>query len=143
MDYQILEDSLSYFEDKINVCFYHSFYLGLKNIYSDIFDFKLLLEFKETNDYFTSIGKFLLEYPKLYHHLIKHDSKLKNILNNLVLGIFELENNKAKIVSYIKLYNLNKNDLSSIFCFENNLKNEDKIINIINYQEHFDPIIFS
>ena len=50
--YYILQESMSNYKNKKNICFYHSFYLYLKQYYNNIISFEQFLQFKNTNDYF-------------------------------------------------------------------------------------------
>lgn len=135
--YYILQESMSNYKNKKNICFYHSFYLYLKQYYNNIISFEQFLQFKNTNDYFISIQEFLNEYNLLYKYLIKFDKNIKNILNNLILGIAKLENNKANIIGFIKLDKNNKHN----YILNNVLKYTDKPIILLNHNEHFDPIV--
>lgn len=136
-NFYILEDSLSEFEDKINVCFYHSFYIYLKNYYKNLCDFKIFLEFKDTKDYFTSIKDFIYNYSLLYNHLIKIHPDIKQLLNELVLGISILKDNHIVYIdNFIKLNDI----LDNKIVFTKNIKNYKPII-LLNENEHFLPII--
>ena len=137
-EYYLIEESFSNFEDKENVCFFHSFYIYLKKYYPNLMSFIDFLNFKESNNYFTSIQKFLEDYPCLYQHLIDNNKNIKHILDKLVLGIATLEedeNNKAKIIGFIKLKSSNK------MIFKKQLDKKDKPIILLNQNEHFDPIM--
>lgn len=137
-NYYLLKESISDFQEKENVCFYHSFYLYLHEYYSKIISFEEFLQFKNTNNYFTSIQEFIEDYPLLYDFLIKKDIHIKPILDNLVLGIATLENNKAKLNGFIKLKkNINEKNLLLKYI----LNKTDKPIILLNQNEHFDPIM--
>lgn len=135
-DYYLIEESFSDFEDKDNVCFFHSFYIYLKKYYPNLMSFRDFLNFKECNNYFTSIQEFLEDYPYIYQHLIDNNQNIKKILDKLVLGIATLEeDNKAKIVGFIKLMSSDK------IIFKQYLNKKDKPIILLNQNEHFNPIM--
>ncbi|ADO67439.1 hypothetical protein crov405 [Cafeteria roenbergensis virus] len=139
-NYYLLEESISDFENKQNVCFYYSFYIYLKRYYPNLMSFKNFLNFKKCTNYFTSIQEFLEEFPLLYQHLLNNNINIKNILDQLVLGIATIENNKAKIISFIKLTSPNNYEYNK-FIFKYNLNMDDKPIIILNQNEHFNPIM--
>ena len=135
-EYYLIEESISDFEDKENVCFYNSFHIYLKKYYPNLMSFRDFLNFKECNNYFTSIQEFLEDYPYIYQHLIDNNQNIKKILDKLVLGIATLEeDNKAKIVGFIKLMSSDK------IIFKQYLNKKDKPIILLNQNEHFNPIM--
>lgn len=137
--FYILEESITNYKDKINVCFYHSFYIYLKKYYPDICDFDTFLKFKDTNDYFTSIHQFILEYTKLYNYLIDIHFEIKHILDKLVLGICLLDENTkfVKLEGFIKLNYILDNKIN----FVSNIDKSDLPIFLLNDDEHFQPVI--
>lgn len=137
--FYLLEESMTDFKDKENVCFYHSFYIYLKKYYPKIISFEEFLQFKDTNNFFTSIEDFTKDYKILHNFLISKDSKIKKILKKCVLGICTLhdKHDKAQLHGFIKLYDLTKNKLHFISKFN---KNEKPII-LLNHNEHFNPIM--
>jgi len=138
-EYYLIEESISDFEDKENVCFYNSFHIYLKKYYPNLMSFREFLNFKESNNYFTSIQEFLEEYNYLYQHLINNNENIKKILDKIVLGIAILEDDKAKIVGFIKLGESSKQ--KNKFIFKHTLDKKDKPIILLNQNEHFNPIM--
>jgi len=138
-EYYLIEESISDFEDKDNVCFFHSFYIYLKKYYPNLMSFRDFLNFKECNNYFTSIQEFLEDYPYIYQHLINNNQNIKKILDKIVLGIAILEDDKAKIVGFIKLGESSKQKDKIIF--KQYLNKKDKPIILLNQNEHFNPIM--
>lgn len=142
-NYYIIENSMSNFKDKINVCFYHSFYIYLKKYFPDLCDFETFISFKNLDNYYTSIEDFLYNYYELYSYLITINPEIKNILKDLVLGIAlyndnDNENNQVKIDGFIKLQDII--DYKKI-KFIKKIEQFNKPIILLNYQDHFEPIM--
>lgn len=152
--FYFLQESMTNFQDKKNVCFYHSFYIYIKKYFRDIIPFHTFLQFKNTQDYFTSIKQFTVDYKLLYSFLIQKQPTIKNILDNIVLGIavlinqdsensqdsYDLENtDKVELHGFIKLTSLLKNKIH----FKNNIKPHEKPIILLNHKEHFSPIMLT
>lgn len=138
-NFYIIQEALSNFQNKKNVCFYHSFYIYLKQYFPNIMSFEDFLKFKQKDNYFISIEEFTKEYKFLYNYLIEKQPELKNILNNLVLGIskFVEEKNKVELLGFLKLEDLLKNKIH----FKSKISSGENPIIILNHQEHFNPIM--
>ena len=142
MNYIIIKYSLSKYKKYKNICLYHSIFIWL-NEYIKI-DLELFMSFFDNKDLFSSIEDFLINWNNLRKFLL-NNSKNKNILNNLFLGVFLWNNDKAILKSYIDLSNINSNEISnknynSIKMFDEIPKNKYPIL-VLNKDEHFDPII--
>jgi hypothetical protein len=135
--FYLLEESMTDFQDKENVCFYHSFYIYLKKYYPTIISFEEFLQFKDTNNYFTSIEDFTKDYKILHNFLISKDSKIKKILKKCVLGICNLQDDKAELHGFINLNDLLKDKLH----FKSSIESKDKPIILLNHNQHFNPIM--
>jgi hypothetical protein len=109
----------------------------LKKYYPKIISFEEFLQFKDTNNYFTSIEDFVKEYKFLHKFLISKDSKIKKILKKCVLGICTFSDNKANLQGFIKLKDLLNNKIH----FVSRLDNKEKPIILLNHNEHFLPIM--
>ena len=138
-NFYIIEESFSNFQDKKDVCFYHSFYIYLKQYYPNIMSFEDFLNFKQKDSYFISIEQFTKEYKELYNYLIFKQPQLKNILKKSALGItkFIEEKNKVELLGFIKLKDLIKNKIH----ITSKLETKEKPIILLNHQEHFNPIM--
>jgi hypothetical protein len=143
-NYYSIEHSLVKLNNYYNICFISSFYNGLKLLYPNIIPLEDIIPniypINKTNLY----TNFSQDFYKIWNKL----KTLLEIFNydteNIILSIWlPLKNNKCINLVNIDMNKYDENIINSFIEEEFiNLKNK-KIINIVQYDNHFDSIIIT
>jgi len=141
-DYSIKQHSLVKLNNYYNICFISSFYNGLKLLYPNIISLEEII----TNIYPKTKLNLYTNFSQDFYKIWNKLKTLLEIFNydttNIVLSIWlPLKNNKCINLVNIDMDKYDENIIDSFLEEEfSSLKNK-KIINVIQYNNHFDSII--
>lgn len=139
---KIIINDLTYY----NCCLYSSFYINLKTITLEkIPSFEELVLYIGKENLYSYFIDFIKKFDLLKKFFIKYNENLKDIFDNLKIGVFlDNENNICELltvidISKINLQEIKKNNFNSL---KNNLSDEitKNTFCILQQEDHFEPI---
>ena len=136
---------------KINCCFISSFQIQMKKLFNDFPDLQTLLNllYPNQSDAYTNFANdFPEKWDILKNYLINQDIKWINRLDDIILQICLplFTDNKCVSLTFIDLNMINAKEIANRnyrtlqLAFTDNYNKNKKIISIMQYENHFEPI---